>query len=123
MKTKAISLSALVVTIVLSTAGCPPTGVGDPCTPETEPEGGFTEDETLIETNSIQCRTRTCMVYNMESFCTRKCKEESDCLAEWYESGPGQSDEEPAFCEALVEVGPSNVVGRYCVPSYASKDY
>jgi len=116
------TLLAMIAGLLLTAPGCPATGVGDPCSPETHPEGGFTENDTVVEVNSIQCRTRTCMVYNLESFCTHRCDEHSDCNADWNESGPGQDDVPRALCEAEVEVGSEAVQGSYCVPAYASKD-
>lgn len=46
----------------LSLFGCEVPGVGDPCTPEAIPPGGFVASENYIETSSVQCRTRVCMV-------------------------------------------------------------
>lgn len=101
---------------------CRPTGVGDPCTPEVEPEGGFNEEDLLLEVDSIQCRTRICMTYRMESFCTRRCESDGDCQAEWFEEGPGKEGTPPARCEATVRVGEPQLVGRYCVPERASDE-
>jgi hypothetical protein len=61
--------SALVV-VVLVTLGCPlsgcaPVGQGDPCVPESIPANGFVTDEVYVETSSVQCRTRVCMVYHL----------------------------------------------------------
>lgn len=59
---------ALVVGAVLVgtlAAGCPATGVGDPCVPEAIQEGGFSDTENYVETSSVQCRTRVCLVYRL----------------------------------------------------------
>jgi hypothetical protein len=45
--------------------GCTTSGVGDPCDPESVPEDGFGRDEVFLETNSVQCRTRVCLVYKL----------------------------------------------------------
>jgi hypothetical protein len=45
--------------------GCEAPGVGDPCTPEQIPAGGFVASEAYLETSSVQCRTRVCMVYRL----------------------------------------------------------
>lgn len=50
----------------LMSAGCQATGVGDPCTPENIPEGGFNASESYVETSSVQCRTRVCLVYELK---------------------------------------------------------
>lgn len=45
--------------------GCPAPPVGDPCTPEQIPMGGFDDNEAYVETSSVQCETRVCMVYKL----------------------------------------------------------
>jgi hypothetical protein len=99
---------------------CTPTGIGDPCEPEVQPEGGFQPGETVLETSSLQCRTRICMFYNEQSFCTERCDEDADCNADWYEEGPGDGDIPSAYCEAEVTVGSPAMLGFYCVPNRAS---
>jgi hypothetical protein len=47
-------------------AGCEVEGVGDPCTPENIPTNGFQESEASIETSSVQCRTRICLVNKLQ---------------------------------------------------------
>jgi hypothetical protein len=47
-------------------SGCEAPGVGDPCIPESIPEGGFVGSEAYLETSSVQCRTRVCMVYRLD---------------------------------------------------------
>lgn len=36
--------------------------VGDSCTPDLVPVGGFLANETFLETGSVQCETRVCLV-------------------------------------------------------------
>jgi len=55
-------LPVLVMTLGLG-VGCEAPGVGDPCEPEQVPLGGFNPAESYLETSSVQCRTRVCMVY------------------------------------------------------------
>jgi hypothetical protein len=52
-----LAFSSLVLT------GCADAPVGDPCIPEATPTGGFLQGEAYLETSSVQCRTRVCMVY------------------------------------------------------------
>lgn len=47
----------------LALTGCADAPVGDPCIPEATPTGGFLQGEAYLETSSVQCRTRVCMVY------------------------------------------------------------
>lgn len=53
-------------------AACSDEGVGDPCTPETVPinkEGryGFAPTESYIESSSVQCRSRLCIVHRLDN--------------------------------------------------------
>lgn len=53
-------------------AACADEGVGDPCTPETVPvnnEGkpGFQKTESYIESSSVQCRSRLCIVHKLDN--------------------------------------------------------
>lgn len=130
-------LPVLLLTVVVAAlVACAPTGVGDPCEPEVLAQGGVAGGETVVETSSLQCRTRVCMFYNEESFCTIRCGTEAPndeaCLAAWYEEGPKGlnddgtfEDEEwpPAWCEAQVSVGSPGIRGWYCVPQRASADH
>ncbi len=119
--TSSCSLLVLPAAMVLLLIGCAPTGVGDPCTPEVEPEGGYLVSDVVLETSSLQCRTRACLVFNLESFCTKRCEIDSDCLADTFEEGPGQDGLGPAYCEANVQIGGPATIGTYCVPASASK--
>lgn len=56
----------LMLSIPAMLVGCRASGVGDPCVPEVVPEGGFNRAEAYLETSSVQCRTRVCMVYQLE---------------------------------------------------------
>ena len=51
--------------------GCEAPGVGDPCEPESIPEMGFVASEAYLETSSVQCRTRVCMVYQLPGYPNR----------------------------------------------------
>jgi hypothetical protein len=54
----------------LSAVACAEEGVGDPCTPETVPvngkgQYGFQSSESYIESSSVQCRSRLCIVHRL----------------------------------------------------------
>ncbi len=70
----ALAVGAL---LALGAVGCSPSGLGDPCTPEAIPSGGFSPREVYVESGSVQCRTRTCMVYHLNGNpeCTPNCRE------------------------------------------------
>lgn len=61
------SLTAFAVALTaLTAAGCSVEAVGDPCMPESIPVSaggqGFFQSEIYLETSSVQCRTRVCMI-------------------------------------------------------------
>jgi hypothetical protein len=56
--------SALAVTALLG--GCSTPAVGAPCLPEQVPEEGFDRREAYVESSSVQCETRVCIVYLLE---------------------------------------------------------
>ncbi len=53
----------LAVFALLALSGCQVSGVGDPCVPQAIPSGGFQFKDIVIETTSVMCRTRVCLVY------------------------------------------------------------
>jgi hypothetical protein len=48
-----------------SVTGCSTPAVGDPCLPEQVPETGFDDSEAYVESSSVQCETRVCIVYHL----------------------------------------------------------
>ncbi len=68
-------------------AGCTAPGIGDPCIPESIPMGGFVGSEAYLETSSVQCRTRVCMVYQLDGIPfggtdgTTTCRSDADLIA------------------------------------------
>jgi hypothetical protein len=55
----------------LAVIACGDEGVGDPCSPETVPTkngtSGFEATESYIESNSVQCRSRLCIVHRLDN--------------------------------------------------------
>jgi len=133
-------LYVLFATAVLS-AGCQATGVGDPCTPENIPEGGFDGAESYLETSSVQCRTRVCLVYELAGdpthtpdltgctpgtadcvgdqevtdrvYCTCRCAVPEGGNA----NTPLCSCADGFTCQSILELGGAGIQGSYCVKS------
>jgi hypothetical protein len=64
--TNGLALFALLVTLTPALGACEARGIGDPCIPEAiPPSPGFDQQEVYVETSSVQCRTRTCMVFRL----------------------------------------------------------
>jgi len=61
------------LTLSLGAIGCTDEGVGDPCIPEAIPcnaEGqdcGYKASESYLETSSVQCRSRLCIVRKLDN--------------------------------------------------------
>lgn len=68
---------ALLAVVLGIGAGCPARGIGDPCVPEAIPQAGFTSRESYVETSSVQCRTRVCLVYRLQGHPERIVGQES----------------------------------------------
>lgn len=133
MRIHTISLSLGVVFLTLGLSGCPAEGVGDPCEPERVPDNGFVATEAYLETSSVQCRTRICMVYKLEGdtrkigcnedgcispvdfeervYCTCRCNGPDESKATFCECPGGYSCTEVLTSEAS-GVG---IRGSYCV--------
>lgn len=123
----------------LAGTGCSSSAVGDPCVPEQVPEGGFLPSETYLETSSVQCATRVCVVRNLDGDpnnlqeaepepCPRgpeTCVFESEVEASVYCScrcaAPAGSDlptcgcPDGFTCEEVLETGGDGLKGSYCV--------
>lgn len=70
----AVRLLPLALTLVFGwLTGCASPAVGDPCLPEQVPETGFDDREAYVETSSVQCETRVCIVYQLRGDPTEGC--------------------------------------------------
>ena len=119
----------------LVAAGCAGSAVGDPCVPERVPEGGFLASETYLETSSVQCVTRLCLVRelagdpnNVEPECpggVETCVSPDDVERSVYCScrcGAPEGSSVPTCgcpggftCEEILETGGDGLRGSYCV--------
>lgn len=74
-------VAATAALYLVGLTGCSTPAVGAPCLPEQVPETGFDETEAYIETSSVQCETRVCMVYQLKGAPrgSADCVEPSQC--------------------------------------------
>jgi hypothetical protein len=135
MSRKWLDLVGLVA-IALLGAACSETGVGDACVPERVPAGGFLASETYLETSSVQCATRVCLVRELdgdpnnlqEDGCPlgeETCVPESEVEEKVYCScrcGAPDGSGLPTCgcpggfkCEEVLETGGDGLRGSYCV--------
>jgi len=73
-----LAAASLVTLVTLMVGGCQTSGVGDPCIPQAIPAGGFRDGDTVIETTSVMCRTRVCLVYKFTGDPTREIINENE---------------------------------------------
>ena len=102
--------SLLLVSLCLAAfaTGCATPAVGDPCLPEQVPEDGFDDSEAYVESSSVQCETRVCIVYHLGGDPREDCPQRagSACMP---------TDENPCDEEAVVCASPQMVEERvYC---------
>jgi hypothetical protein len=143
MTTKLLELMGLVgiAALFFIGAGCAESAVGDPCVPEQVPEGGFDASETYLETSSVQCATRVCIVRDLagdpnqicgdEGVDESVCVEASDvernvycscrCAAPEGSSLPTCGCPGGFICEEILETGGDGIRGSYCVREPASE--
>lgn len=123
----------------LGTIGCSVSPVGDPCIPESIPQNGFDAREIYLETSSVQCRTRVCMVYQLQGnpdlICGTPGADPNTCVTQdaldkqvfcscrCSTSAGGQANTPLCACgdgftceDDIVTTGGEGVRGGYCVP-------
>ena len=69
MRAAVVGRAFLIANVCLSflaVLGCTGSPIGDPCVPESVPTNGFEPTEVYLESSSVQCRTRLCMVYQLD---------------------------------------------------------
>jgi hypothetical protein len=62
-----------------ATGGCATPAVGDPCQPEQVPANGFVDSEAYVESSSVQCETRVCIVYHLDGDPREDCEARGGC--------------------------------------------
>lgn len=130
----------------IAVLGCTGSPIGDPCVPESIPPGGFDSSEMYLETSSVQCRTRVCMVYRLDGNPENVCPPPPapptpDCLDSDVVSNqvycscrcsvPTGSQANTPTCDCadgfaciddIVTTGGTGVQGGYCVPCITEDD-
>ncbi len=119
-------LACVAFTLGFINAGCADTAIGDPCSPARPAlqgtmgevscapmQGCFVGQEVYLETRSLQCRTRVCMVWHWDErtqpdqaakrvFCTAKCTDNNQCPMDF-------------TCTTAFVAGDPGIRGKYCV--------
>lgn len=122
-------------------SGCASPEVGAPCMPEQIPDNGFNKNEAYVETSSVQCETRVCLVYQLDGdpdeFChevrcavddvncvPHTCATRADiesrvycsCRCKSPSADFAQCDCPTGYkCEEILKGGGPGVQGSYCV--------
>ena len=127
---------ALISALWLVGTGCSSSAVGDPCVPEAVPEGGFLASETYLETSSVQCATRVCLVRGLmgdpnnlqedecptgDATCVPASEVERSVYCSCRCGAPAESGLPTCgcpggfICEEVLETGGDGLRGSYCV--------
>jgi hypothetical protein len=108
--------------------GCSSPAVGAPCLPEQVPSGGFDQSEAYIESSSVQCETRVCMVYHLSGAPpgTSKCQpkpitpcamNDKNCVTP-IPCATDQEVEKFVYCTCRCESGNSKFASCSCPSGY-----
>ena len=136
-RTQAVMLHVTAATFaaLLGFGACGAPAVGDPCLPEQVPDDGFEISEAYIESSSVQCQTRVCMVWKLQGAplgsapCVSgraTCAEQADVDKKVYctcrcDAGNSRFAEctcpSGYTCTPVLEQGSEGVRGSYCVLS------
>jgi hypothetical protein len=63
------------VSLLSALSGCATPAVGAPCLPEQVPSDGFADTEAYVESSSVQCETRVCIVFKLQGDPRDDCQE------------------------------------------------
>jgi hypothetical protein len=135
--TRLFMMTAALFTIL----GCQAKGIGDPCVPEAIPANGFDVREIYVETSSVQCRTRTCIVFKLDGNPADDCDPNTENCANPQEPVTSTTSAERVFCSCrcsaaggdvntplcecgdgfhcvdVLTAGGEGIRGGYCVPN------
>jgi hypothetical protein len=131
---RAAALAGALCAWVALGSACSTPAVGAPCLPEQIPATGFSSKEAYIESSSVQCETRVCLVYQLAGDPRDSCRPGMDkvcapkqdvadhvyCTCRCDAAGTGFSECECPDGFSCVEVlnqGDRGVRGSYCVKS------
>lgn len=120
-------LAAVSVTLAMTAVGCSTPAVGDPCLPEQVPESGFDDKEAYIESSSVQCQTRVCIVFRLKGDPRRDCVPRAanpNCEADDPSCAevvcPSQKDiDERVYCTCRCDSGESGFAECECPDGYS----
>jgi hypothetical protein len=110
-----LSGAAIAAAVLACSYGCEAPGVGDPCSPESIPEGGFEPTEAYLETSSVQCRTRVCMVYRLDGvpFGVPPCESAEDVIANPDLCANERSTDDRVYCTCRCDA-PQEATATLC---------
>lgn len=140
--------ASFALSVIALHPGCEARGVGDPCIPESIPSGGFVASEVYVETSAVQCRTRTCIVFNFTgnpecqfaadgtcpAACAGSCQTPQEVLEHVHcscrcSAGGGDTNlplcacSEGFHCVEVLTAGGAGVRGGYCVTDTADPNF
>ena len=124
------AVTAVLIMLLGALSACATPAVGAPCLPEQVPSGGFDVSEAYIESSSVQCETRVCMVYHLEGAPpgTAKCVDnpvmcqpnDKNCVQQIKCATREQTDER-VYCTCRCESGDAKFASCTCPGGYSCR--
>jgi hypothetical protein len=115
--------SALVTALVF---GCSTPAVGAPCLPEQVPEDGFAQEEAYVESSSVQCETRVCIVYKLEGDprdgCVPVTPNPSDPLSVGHVCSSADDIQKRVYCTCRCDSGDTGFAECECPDGFTCVD-
>lgn len=115
-RTQAVMLHVAAATFaaLLGFGACGAPAVGDPCLPEQVPDDGFEISEAYIESSSVQCQTRVCMVWKLQGAPLGS----APCVKDMNKCAPPAEVDKKVYCTCRCDAGNSRFAECTCPSGY-----
>jgi hypothetical protein len=113
-RTQAVMLTAATFAALLGFGACGAPAVGDPCLPEQVPDDGFEISEAYIESSSVQCQTRVCMVWKLQGAPAGS----APCVKDPMKCAPQMDVDKKVYCTCRCDAGNSRFAECTCPSGY-----
>ena len=106
--------------------GCATPEVGAPCMPEQIPDNGFNKNEAYVETSSVQCQTRVCLVYQLDGDPDDRCQQvicnPDDVTCVPHTCATRDQVEERVYCSCRCKAPSADFAQCDCPAGYSCKE-
>jgi hypothetical protein len=109
-----LHVTAATFAALLGFGACGAPAVGDPCLPEQVPDDGFEISEAYIESSSVQCQTRVCMVWKLQGAPAGS----APCVKDPNKCAPQPEVDKKVYCTCRCDAGNSRFAECTCPSGY-----